>query len=100
MIFLTQALVNKPVKFELEAKKYFYNFFRKKRTDWYVLHTRFTFHSISLQSKYSIKSQKSTRDPQINSKGSTNIFWNFLISKVVCLTRYQNKREWNQREKT
>jgi hypothetical protein len=63
MIFLTQALVNKPIKFELEAKKYFYNFFRKKRTDRYVLHTRFTFHSISLQSKCLVKSQKKHQRP-------------------------------------
>jgi hypothetical protein len=43
-----------------------------------VLHIRLALYSKSLRTKHTVKSIKNTRDPQINSKGSTNIVFEIL----------------------
>jgi hypothetical protein len=55
MVFLTLALVNKPVKFELKAKHIYILLFFYIKKGRYVSHTRFAFHSKNSQIKYTVK---------------------------------------------
>jgi hypothetical protein len=78
MIFLTLVLVNKLVNFELKAKRaYLFYFLIYKKITCIAYQIRI------LQQIYSEiieKGKKSVKDSQINSKGSTNLFfWNFLM---------------------
>jgi hypothetical protein len=68
--------VNKSVKFGLKAKHIFLLIFFTRKKNRYVSHIRFTFHSKSLQPKYTVKltKKKGVRDPQINKKRILDFF--------------------------
>jgi len=73
MVFLTLALVNKSVKFRLKKKQFLFIIFRKKKTNMYCISdSHFTVKVY--EQIYSKVNKNSVKDPQINPKGSPNVF--------------------------
>jgi hypothetical protein len=64
-----------------------------------ISYTGFAFHSKNSQIKYTVKYLKKYKGPINKFKKLHEFSWNFLISRKACLTRYQNKKGWNKRDK-